>query len=169
MEPRYEIEIEPEVRAWLGSLPREHYRFVERHADIRGARMSGGYHTQWKIRMSTASTPRTSKRAPRSPSVRRCTTSASRSVSRRAGLTEAEVEQIEGGGAAPTLPLLRQLASALDAQLDVSIDADAMSLAFVPHAAQRSAQPKDARASQKSSSSASPSTSTRSLSAGSRR
>ncbi|MGW7051374.1 type II toxin-antitoxin system RelE/ParE family toxin [Streptomyces sp. NPDC054887] len=33
MEPRYDIEIEPEVRDWLRSLPREHYRFVERHAD----------------------------------------------------------------------------------------------------------------------------------------
>ncbi|MFE9394967.1 helix-turn-helix domain-containing protein [Streptomyces flavidovirens] len=56
-------------------------------------------------------------------------------LARRAGLTKAEVEQIEGGGAAPTLPLLRQPASALDAQLDVTIGSDAMSLAFVPHAA----------------------------------
>ncbi|MFD3911496.1 type II toxin-antitoxin system RelE/ParE family toxin [Streptomyces sp. NPDC058603] len=33
MEHRYDIEIEPEVKAWLDGLPREHYRAVERHAD----------------------------------------------------------------------------------------------------------------------------------------
>lgn len=33
MEHRYDIEIEPEVRAWLDGLPREQYRAVERHAD----------------------------------------------------------------------------------------------------------------------------------------
>ncbi|WP_420707774.1 hypothetical protein [Streptomyces sp. NRRL F-5135] len=33
MKHRYSIEIEPEVRAWLAGLPREHYRVVERHAD----------------------------------------------------------------------------------------------------------------------------------------
>lgn len=33
MGQRYEIELEPEVRAWLDTLPREHYRAVERHAD----------------------------------------------------------------------------------------------------------------------------------------
>ncbi|RLU94846.1 addiction module toxin RelE [Streptomyces griseocarneus] len=33
MESPYEIEIEPEVRAWLDTLPRELYRVVERHAD----------------------------------------------------------------------------------------------------------------------------------------
>lgn len=33
MDHRYDIEIEPEVRAWLEALPREHYRAAERHAD----------------------------------------------------------------------------------------------------------------------------------------
>lgn len=33
VDDRYDIEIEPEVEAWLETLPREHYRTVERHAD----------------------------------------------------------------------------------------------------------------------------------------
>ncbi len=33
VEDPYEIEIEPEVEAWLSTLPREQYRAVERHAD----------------------------------------------------------------------------------------------------------------------------------------
>ncbi|MFD5386813.1 type II toxin-antitoxin system RelE/ParE family toxin [Streptomyces sp. NPDC056669] len=33
VERPYDIEIEPEVRAWLDTLAREHYRAVERHAD----------------------------------------------------------------------------------------------------------------------------------------
>ncbi|CAM5679305.1 MULTISPECIES: helix-turn-helix domain-containing protein [Streptomyces] len=53
----------------------------------------------------------------------------------RAGLGAEEVERIEGGGTVPTLPLLRRLAHALDAQLDLSIDSDEVSLSFVPHAA----------------------------------
>ncbi|OKI05019.1 hypothetical protein A6A06_10135 [Streptomyces sp. CB02923] len=56
-------------------------------------------------------------------------------LARRAGLGEEEVERIEGGGTVPTLPLLRRLAGALDAQLDLSIDSDEVSLSFVPHAA----------------------------------
>lgn len=31
--PPYDIELEPEVQAWLDTLPREQYRAVERHAD----------------------------------------------------------------------------------------------------------------------------------------
>ncbi|MEF3115339.1 hypothetical protein [Streptomyces chrestomyceticus] len=41
----------------------------------------------------------------------------------------------EHRSARPVLPLLRRLAGALDAQLDLSIDSDEMSLSFVPHAA----------------------------------
>ncbi|MET9508979.1 helix-turn-helix transcriptional regulator [Streptomyces flavidovirens] len=121
MEPRYDIEIEPEVRASLGSLPRGHTQWKipdEHHVDPAyieaGASIALGqavYDFRIALGISEAE------------------------LARRAGLIEAEVEQIEGGGAAPTLPLLRQLTSALDAQLDVSIDSDAMSLAFVPHAA----------------------------------
>lgn len=33
VERPYDIEIEPEVRAWLDTLSREHYRAVERHVD----------------------------------------------------------------------------------------------------------------------------------------
>ncbi|WP_030022760.1 helix-turn-helix domain-containing protein [Streptomyces monomycini] len=56
-------------------------------------------------------------------------------LARRAGLGEDEIERIEGGGTVPTLPLLRRLAGAFDAQLDLSIDSDELSLSFVPHAA----------------------------------
>ncbi|MEV1010420.1 type II toxin-antitoxin system RelE/ParE family toxin [Streptomyces sp. NPDC049881] len=33
MRERYGIEVEPEVRTWLETLPRERYRAVERHVD----------------------------------------------------------------------------------------------------------------------------------------
>ncbi|MFG2497327.1 hypothetical protein ACGFSB_03785 [Streptomyces sp. NPDC048441] len=106
MEAPYEVEIEPEVRAWLDSLPREHYRAVERHAD----------------RLAAAPTTLGE------PHARHLQVLCANCASTWA-------EQIEGGGASPTLPLLRQLAAALDAQLDMSIGADEMSLAFARHAA----------------------------------
>lgn len=34
MPERYEIELEPEVRAWLVALPDRHYLRVERYADL---------------------------------------------------------------------------------------------------------------------------------------
>jgi transcriptional regulator with XRE-family HTH domain len=57
------------------------------------------------------------------------------SLARRAGLTTDDIDRIEGGGTSPSLPLLRALATALDAALDVSIDTDETRLSFIPHAA----------------------------------
>ncbi|MFJ6589955.1 hypothetical protein ACIQPP_03875 [Streptomyces violaceusniger] len=51
------------------------------------------------------------------------------------GLSAQDVDRLEGGGTVPTLPLLRTLAKALDAILDVSIDAEETRVSFVPHAA----------------------------------
>ncbi|NUQ97686.1 MAG: helix-turn-helix domain-containing protein [Streptomyces sp.] len=56
-------------------------------------------------------------------------------LARRAGLTTEDIDRIEGGGTSPTLPLLRALATALDAALDVSIDTEETHVSFVPHAA----------------------------------
>ncbi|MEU5052351.1 helix-turn-helix transcriptional regulator [Streptomyces sp. NPDC021096] len=56
-------------------------------------------------------------------------------LAERAGLSVDEVDRIEGGGTAPTLPLLRALAVALDAKLDLSVDTEETHVSFVPHAA----------------------------------
>jgi ribosome-binding protein aMBF1 (putative translation factor) len=56
-------------------------------------------------------------------------------LARRTNLTTEDIDRIEGGGTCPTLPLLRTLAAALDASLDVSIDTDDTRVSFVPHAA----------------------------------
>jgi transcriptional regulator with XRE-family HTH domain len=44
----------------------------------------------------------------------------------RAGMTQPQLSRLESGGATPTVPLLARLASALDADLDIS---------FRPHTA----------------------------------
>lgn len=56
-------------------------------------------------------------------------------LARRAGLTTEDIDRIEGGGTAPTLPLLRALAAALDATLDASIDTEGTQFSFTSHAA----------------------------------
>ncbi|MFD3911495.1 helix-turn-helix domain-containing protein [Streptomyces sp. NPDC088147] len=56
-------------------------------------------------------------------------------LAERTDLSVKDIERIEGGGTTPTLPLLRALAVALDAKLDVSIDTEETRLSFVPHAA----------------------------------
>ena len=58
-----------------------------------------------------------------------------KALAERAGLSLAEVERLEGGAVVPTLALLRSLARALDATLDVSIDVEDTHVHFVPHAA----------------------------------
>ncbi len=45
-------------------------------------------------------------------------------LARRADMTQPAVSRIEGGGVTPTLPLLRRLAVALQATLDVSMDGE---------------------------------------------
>ncbi|KAK1181732.1 helix-turn-helix transcriptional regulator [Streptomyces sp. NBS 14/10] len=57
------------------------------------------------------------------------------SLAERTGLSTDDIDRLEGGGTAPTLPLLRPLAKALDAALDVSIDTEETRVSFVPHAA----------------------------------
>ncbi|WP_030750089.1 helix-turn-helix domain-containing protein [Streptomyces sp. NRRL F-5135] len=56
-------------------------------------------------------------------------------LAERAALSMEDIERIEGGGIAPTLQLMRALALALDAKLDVSIDTEETQLSFVPRAA----------------------------------
>lgn len=57
------------------------------------------------------------------------------SLAERAGLSTEDIDRLEGGGTVPTLPLLRTLARALDATLNVSIDTTETRLSFAPHTA----------------------------------
>ncbi|QES48891.1 transcriptional regulator [Streptomyces venezuelae] len=52
-------------------------------------------------------------------------------LAERAGLTQAKISRIEGADAVPTLPLLRRLATALDAALNIALDADHEEVRFV--------------------------------------
>lgn len=45
-------------------------------------------------------------------------------LAERAGLTQAKISRIEGSDTVPTLPLLAKLADALDATLNIALDAD---------------------------------------------
>lgn len=58
-----------------------------------------------------------------------------KTLAERTGLSLDDIDRLEGGGTTPTLPLLRTLAAALDAKLDVSIDSEETHVSFVPHAA----------------------------------
>ncbi|MFE3101500.1 helix-turn-helix domain-containing protein [Nocardia tengchongensis] len=51
----------------------------------------------------------------------------------RAGLTQAKISRIEGSDTVPTLPLLAKLAEALDATLNIALDADNTSVNFAGH------------------------------------
>ncbi|RLU94674.1 XRE family transcriptional regulator [Streptomyces griseocarneus] len=57
------------------------------------------------------------------------------SLAERAGLSLHDIECIEGGGVSPSLPLLRALATALDATSDIFVDAEDTRVSFIPHAA----------------------------------
>ncbi|WP_037575182.1 helix-turn-helix domain-containing protein [Phaeacidiphilus oryzae] len=54
-------------------------------------------------------------------------------LARRAGMTQPQISNIEGGDSVPTLPLLTRLAQALDAALTIDLDGDASAFAFHPH------------------------------------
>ncbi|MGW3723743.1 helix-turn-helix domain-containing protein [Streptomyces sp. NPDC000851] len=54
-------------------------------------------------------------------------------LARRAGMTQAQISNIEGGDSVPPLPLLTRLAKALDASLTIDLDGDASAFAFHPH------------------------------------
>ncbi|MDG4862901.1 helix-turn-helix transcriptional regulator [Streptomyces sp. T-3] len=56
-------------------------------------------------------------------------------LAERLGTDLAEVERLEGGGTAPTITVLRALAAAPDARLDLSIDGEDTHLSIAPHAA----------------------------------
>lgn len=53
----------------------------------------------------------------------------------RADMTADEIECIEEGGTEPTIPLLRRLAAALDADVHLTAGHDLGSVWFEPHAA----------------------------------
>jgi ribosome-binding protein aMBF1 (putative translation factor) len=54
-------------------------------------------------------------------------------LAERAGLTQAKVSRIEGSDTVPTLPLLAKLADALDATLNIALDADDTRVHFISH------------------------------------
>ncbi len=56
-------------------------------------------------------------------------------LAERAGLTQAKVSRVEGADAVPTLPLLRRLAHALDAGLNIALDEDREEVTFIAHPA----------------------------------
>lgn len=56
-------------------------------------------------------------------------------VADRAGLTQAKASRVEGADAVPTLPLLRRLARALDASLNIALDDEREEAAFIAHSA----------------------------------
>lgn len=54
-------------------------------------------------------------------------------LGRRAGMTQPQISNIEGGDSVPTLPLLTRLAAALDASLTIQLDDDGSAFKFTPH------------------------------------
>jgi ribosome-binding protein aMBF1 (putative translation factor) len=54
-------------------------------------------------------------------------------LARRAGMTQPQISNIEGGDSVPTLPLLTRLAKALDASLTIDLDGDAAAFVFTAH------------------------------------
>ncbi|MFI7403635.1 helix-turn-helix domain-containing protein [Streptomyces sp. NPDC049541] len=56
-------------------------------------------------------------------------------LAERAGLTQAKISRVEGADTVPTLPLLRRLALALDASLNIALDDDREEVTFVAHSA----------------------------------
>ncbi|MFJ5116667.1 helix-turn-helix domain-containing protein [Kitasatospora sp. NPDC088548] len=54
-------------------------------------------------------------------------------LARRAGMTQPQISNIEGGDSVPTLPLLTRLAKALDASLTIDLDGDTSAFAFSAH------------------------------------
>ncbi|WP_040868850.1 helix-turn-helix domain-containing protein [Nocardia exalbida] len=54
-------------------------------------------------------------------------------LAERAGLTQVKISRIEGSDTVPTLPLLAKLADALDAILNIALDADDTRISFTSH------------------------------------
>ncbi|MFJ9207330.1 helix-turn-helix domain-containing protein [Streptomyces sp. NPDC102264] len=103
--------------------------------------MSAGYHTSWTIPEERRADPAYVEAGAaialgQAVHDRRTALGIDQAaLAERTGLSVRDIERIEGGGTTPTLPLLRALAVALDAKLDVSIDTEETRLSFVPHAA----------------------------------
>ncbi|MEV0729206.1 helix-turn-helix domain-containing protein [Polymorphospora sp. NPDC050346] len=53
-------------------------------------------------------------------------------LARRAGMTQPQISNIEGGDSLPTLPLLTRLAKALDASLTIDLDENGSAFVFHP-------------------------------------
>ncbi|NUP45189.1 MAG: helix-turn-helix transcriptional regulator [Streptomyces sp.] len=58
-------------------------------------------------------------------------------LARRAGMTQPQISNIEGGDSVPTLPLLTRLAKALDASLTIDLDGDSSTFVFTAHGSHR--------------------------------
>jgi transcriptional regulator with XRE-family HTH domain len=103
--------------------------------------VSRGYHTSWTIPEEHRADPAYIESGAaialgQAVYDRRTALDISRALlAERTGLTVDEIDRLEGSAAAPALPLLRALAKALDAALDVSIDTEETRVSFVPHAA----------------------------------
>ncbi|RFS86006.1 XRE family transcriptional regulator [Actinomadura spongiicola] len=54
-------------------------------------------------------------------------------LARRAGMTQPQISNIEGGDSVPTLPLLTRLADALDASLTIHLEGGESDFRFTPH------------------------------------
>ncbi|MEW2134980.1 helix-turn-helix transcriptional regulator [Streptomyces sp. NPDC005435] len=54
-------------------------------------------------------------------------------LARRAGMSQPQISNIEGGDSVPTLPLLTRLAKALDASLTIDLDGDISTFVFTAH------------------------------------
>ncbi|KUL35611.1 helix-turn-helix domain-containing protein [Streptomyces regalis] len=61
-------------------------------------------------------------------------------LARRAGMTQPQISNVEGGDSVPTLPLLTRLAKALDASLTIDLDGDSSAFVFTPHDSDRSSE-----------------------------
>ncbi|WP_240796338.1 helix-turn-helix domain-containing protein [Streptomyces sp. RFCAC02] len=103
--------------------------------------MSTGYHTSWMIPDEHRADPAYIEAGAaialgQAVYDRRTALGIDRAVlAGRTGLTVADIDRLEGGGTTPALPLLRRLAAALDATLDVAIDPEDTEVSFIPRAA----------------------------------
>jgi hypothetical protein len=144
------VELEPEVRDWLDSLSDNDYKRVDEVCGLlaeKGSRpMKGrcemtGRHTRWARLEDAADDPE--RIAIREAlafgkalhDIRTALGLAVAELAARASLTDDDIECIEEGGTEPTIPLLRRLASALNADVRLNGGHDLGSVCFETHAA----------------------------------
>jgi transcriptional regulator with XRE-family HTH domain len=103
--------------------------------------MMTGYHTRWVLPDADSSDPeriaiRQSLAFGKAVYDRRAALQMSvAELALRASMTNDEIECIEEGGTEPTIPLLRRLAAALDADVRITAGDDLDSVGFETHAA----------------------------------